>query len=121
MTEKTKPRELQDLVRRKAAELVAMFTDYLKDKQVCEGRIGVEAHAEQDGYSAILKVATGKSNAEYRLGSRVLKAYYDEERNIYRLRRYNQPVGGRQNEVPVGSYANAEDLLQAVAEELAKL
>lgn len=119
MTEQPKTREVQELVRRKAAELVTIFTDYMKGKQVCGGRIGLEA--EQDGYSAILKVARGKSNAEYRLGSRVLKAYYDEEKDIYKLKRYNQPVGGRQDEIPVGSYRSTEELLRAVAEEVARL
>jgi len=121
MAEQPKTQEIKELVRRKAAELVAKITDYLKDKKVCEGRIGLEAHTELDGYSAILKIATVKSNAEYRLGSRVLKAYYDEEKEIYKLRRYNQPVGGRQNEVPVGSYGSAEELLRGIAEEVAKL
>jgi hypothetical protein len=121
MTEQSKPRDVRELVRRKAAELVTMFTAYLKDKQVCEGRIGLEAHPEQDGYSAILKVATAKSNAEYRLGARVLKAYYDEEIDLYKLKRYGQPVGGRQEEFLAGTYPSAHALLQAVEVEVLKL
>jgi hypothetical protein len=121
MVDQPKTPEVIELVKRKASELVTMFTNYLKDKAVCEGRLGLEAETEKDGYSAILKVARGKSNAEYRLGSRVLKAYYDEEKDLYKLKRYGQPVGGRQQEIPVGSHGSAEELMRAVAEELEKL
>jgi hypothetical protein len=121
MTEQPKTQEVRELVRRKAAELVTMFTDYLKDKQVCEGRIGLEAAQDETGYTGFLKVARGKSNAEYQLGSRVLLAYYNEEQDRYKLNRYSQPVGGRQDATPVGSYGSAEVLLRAVGEEVAKL
>jgi hypothetical protein len=111
--------EARDLVWRKASELVALFADYLKGKQVCEGRIGLEA--EQDGYIAVLKAATVKPSAEYRVGRRVLLAYYDENEDAYKLKRYSQPVGGRQGTTPVGSYRSAEELMSAVAGEVAKL
>ena len=126
MAEQPKTQEVKELVRRKASELVTMFTDCLKDKTVCEGRIGVEAVQDETGYAAVLKVARGKSNAEYRLGSRLLRAYYDDEEDNYRLKRYAKPVGPRhgeqrQAEIPVGSYRSADELMNVVADEVAKL
>jgi hypothetical protein len=111
--------EARELVWQKASELVTLFADYLKGKKVCQGRIGLEA--EQDGYIAVLKVATVESSAEYRLGMRVLLAYYDEGEDAYKLKRYSRSVGGRQDATPVGSYHRAEELMSAVAGEVAKL
>jgi hypothetical protein len=121
MTVQPKTQELQELVIRKASELVTMFTNYLKDKKVCEGRIGVEA--VQDGYVAALTVATVRPSVmnRYCLGMRLLRAYYDEEKDIYKLSRYSQPVGRRQDAIPVGSYGSAEELMKAVSDEVAKL
>ena len=126
IAEQPKPQEVQELVRGKASELVTMFTNYLKDKTICEGRIGLEAAQDEKGYTAFLKVARGKSNAEFRLGMGVLQAYYDEEKNIYRLNRYSQPIGPkhgeqRQDAILVGSYGSADELMKAVAEEVSKL
>jgi len=114
-------REVQELVRGKTADLVATFTNYLKDKTISGGRITLEAGQDEKGYAAFLKVARGASNAEYRLGSRVLLAYYDHEKDTYQLKRYGPVVGGRQDPFAVGSYRSVDELLRAVGEEVAKL
>jgi hypothetical protein len=123
MSEQQKTPEVRELVRRKAAELVTKFAEYLKDKQVCEGRIGVEAAQEE--YNAVLKLARfGPSVADrYTFGMRLLRAYYDEEQKVYKLKRYAKPVpfgsGGLQAESLVGSYHNADELMKAFAGEIA--
>jgi hypothetical protein len=121
MAEQPKTQEEKELVRREASELVTKFTNYLKDKTVCEGRIGLEA--AQDGYVAVLKVASIKPSVmdRYCLGMRVLMAYYHEEKETYKLNRYGQSIARRQDTIPVGSYGSADELMNAVAEEVAKL
>ena len=48
MVDQPKTPEVIELVKRKASELVTMFTNYLKDKAVCEGRLGLEAETEKE-------------------------------------------------------------------------
>lgn len=123
MADKPKTPEEKALVKAKAAEIKSKFEDFLKGKTVCGGDITLGAYLDEKGYVAVLKVERGSSKADLELGTRVLIAYYDEEKAEYRLKTYTQPVGRQkvQHESPVGWYSNVEELMRAVADEVAKL